>query len=279
MVGSDVCGFAGNTNPTLCARWAMLGAFSSFYRNHNADGQIPQEFYRWPIVAEAAKVAIDIRYRLLDYLYTALWQQTEDGTPLVNPMFFQYPNDTNTAPIEYQYFYGDALLVSPVTDVNSTGVSIYLPDDLFYDFYTGTPVRGEAKWLQLSNINYTTIPLHIRGGTILPLRIASANTTTELRKQNFHIMIAPGLDGTASGQLYLDEGDAIEQPKTSLIKYEYANGTVNWGGRFGYDPLVYVAKVTLLGGIPTSKTSLGKRCIVATRNVGWSLTEAGSISF
>lgn len=92
-------------------------------------------------------------------------------------------------------------------------------------------------------------------------------------------MIAPGLDGTASGQLYLDEGDAIEQPKTSLIKYEYANGTVNWGGRFGYDPLVYVAKVTLLGGIPTSKTSLGKRCIVATRNVGWSLTEAGSISF
>ncbi|TLD21839.1 Glycoside hydrolase family 31 [Venturia nashicola] len=280
MVGSDVCGFAGNTNPTLCARWAMLGAFSSFYRNHNADGQIPQEFYRWPVVTKAAKVAIDIRYRLLDYLYTALWQQTTDGTPLINPMFFQYPNDINTAPIEYQYFYGDALLVSPVTDVNSTSVNIYLPNDIFYDFYTGAPIRGEAKSLQLTNINYTTIPLHIRGGTVLPLRMASANTTTELRKQNFHIMIAPGLDGKASGQLYLDEGNAIDQPKTSLVKFEYANGNLKWDGNFGYDPGVKVEKLTLLGGNSnSSKTSLEKRWVGAARDVGWSLLQAGSVDF
>jgi alpha-glucosidase len=281
MVGSDVCGFAGNTTSTLCARWAMLGAFSSFYRNHNADGSISQEYYRWPIVAEAAKVAIDVRYRLLDYIYTALWQQTQDGTPLVNPMFFQYPNDTTTFPIEYQYFFGDAVLVSPVTDVNSTSVNIYLPDDIFYDFFTGLPVRGEGKWLQLNNINYTTIPLHIRGGTILPLRISSANTTTELRKQNFNIVVAPGLDGTASGQLYLDEGDAIDQPQTSLIQYTYANGTLHWDGRFGYDPGVHVARVTLLGGSPSSKTNkryVEARFIVAERDVGWPLTETGSIN-
>ncbi|RDI77048.1 hypothetical protein Vi05172_g12975 [Venturia inaequalis] len=279
MVGSDVCGFARDTNPTLCARWAMLGAFSSFYRNHNADGQIPQEFYRWPIVTEAAKVAIDIRYRLLDYLYTALWQQTTDGTPLVNPMFFQYPNDTNTAPIEYQYFYGDALLVSPVTDVNSTSVSIYLPDDIFYDFYTGTPVRGQAKWVQLYNISYTTIPLHIRGGTILPLRAASANTTTELRKQSFEIVVAPGLDGKAFGQLYIDEGEAIEQPQTSLIRFEYFNRILKWYGNFEYDPLVNITKFTVLGGRYPPPRGMERASLVAAKDAGWSLTEAGSVAF
>lgn len=247
MVGSDVCGYADDTTETLCARWATLGAFSPFYRNHASTGKSYQEFYRWPTVATAARNAIAARYKLLDYIYTALYRQTIDGTPLINPLWFNYPSDSNTFPIQYQYFYGESLLVSPVTEENITSVSIYLPNDIFYDFWTYQPVRGQGKFVTLSDVPFTTIPLHFKGGTIFPLRSQSANTTTELRKQGFSIVIAPGLDGTASGELYLDEGDAVEQPHTSDIRFKYAGGKLSITGSFGYGNGLVIDEIILLG--------------------------------
>ena len=93
MVGPDSCGFGmcdilrtidtfsfffadlsyaryvldGNTNEELCNRWMQLSAFFPFYRNHNILGALPQEPYRWASVAEASRVAMDVRYRMLPY--------------------------------------------------------------------------------------------------------------------------------------------------------------------------------------------------------------------
>lgn len=248
MVGSDVCGFAENTTENLCARWATLGAFSPFYRNHNSDLANPQEFYRWSSVAEAARNAISIRYRLLDYLYTALFIQSENGTPLLNPMWAFYPNDKNTYPIDTQFFFGPQVLVSPVIDEDSTAVSIYLPNDLFYDWYTLQPIKGTGASMQLSDIAFTTIPLHIRGGSILPLRAKSANTTTALRQQPFSILVAPGNDGTACGELYLDDGESLTQTAVSEISFNWADDTFSMNGTFGYGVGdVGISDVNILG--------------------------------
>lgn len=75
---------------------------------------------------------------------------------MVSPMFFSYPEDTNTFGLQYQYFYGDAILVAPVTEENSTSTTIYLPDDQYYDFYTYESVRGTASYITLTDVAYTT---------------------------------------------------------------------------------------------------------------------------
>lgn len=200
----------------------MLGAFNPFYRNHATYRSPHQEFYLWPLVTNAAKYAIDIRYRLLDYIYTALARQSGDGTPTLSPLWHVYPQDKETFPIDHQFFYGDCILVSPVTG-DSTNVRIYLPDDQFYDFETQKPVRGKGEWVDLKDVPYDRIPLHIRGGCAVPLRTESAMTTTELRQKGFEILVAPGLDGKARGSLYMDDGETLDGGEYKVhIDFEFS---------------------------------------------------------
>lgn len=247
MVGTDVCGFGGNTTEELCARWASLGAFYPFYRNHNELGTIGQEFYRWPSVAESARKSIDIRYRLLDYTYSQFHRQSQTGQPFVMPMFYQYPQDKNTFAIDSQFFYGDSILVSPVTEKGATSVDAYFPKDLFYDWYTGKPLQGEGKKITLKDIKTSDIPLHVRGGTVTPIRHETANTTTALRKKPFELIIAPDSDGKAEGFVYIDDGDSIDQPKILRLNFKYAENMMTSDGDRSYSPEAIVEKVTRLG--------------------------------
>ncbi|KAI3341136.1 glycosyl hydrolases family 31-domain-containing protein [Ustulina deusta] len=264
MVGSDVCGFNGKAQEQMCARWALLGAFQPFYRNH-ADISAPnQEFYLWESVMKAAQKAIDARYRLLDYIYTAMHRAASTGAPIVNPLFFLYPNDAATFGIDLQWFYGDALLVSPVTDDDATSVTFYLPDDVFYDFWTLQPIQGTGAAVTVDDVAFTDIPVHIRGGTILPLRSASGNTTEVVRRNDFTLIIAPDSDGRASGSLYLDDGDSLDVgSKYSDISFAWDGKILRAEGIFGYRTDVVVESVKILGGeVPVTKEGT------------WSLNEA-----
>lgn len=287
MTGSDVCGFGGDTTEELCARWASLGAFNTFFRNHNSLDSSSQEFYLWDTVAESARKAIDIRYRLLDYMYTAMAKASDDGTPVQYPMFYLYPEDKATWALEMQFFYGPGLLVAPILEEGVTSVDVYLPEDTFYDWYTHEPVCGTASTYTFSDVNTTSIPLLIRSGVILPLRESSANTTTALRKENFEILIPVDSHGKAKGELYFDDGESLDPESNggvTWIQFSYSCGKLVIDGEFGYEVPVVISKITLLDGRETcgsssnssSSANAGEFVSRRTKDVEISLNEAGT---
>jgi alpha-glucosidase len=194
--------------------------------------------------------------RAVDYIYTAIYKQNQTGTPTLNPLFFNYPEDSNTYPIDLQFFYGDGILVSPVTEENSTTVNYYLPNDIFYEWGTGKPVRGRGEYVS-AEVDVTEITVHYKGGIVYPQRVESANTTTALRQKPFNIVIAPGLDGRAEGSLYLDDGKSYVQESVSEIDFAYKDGKFSMTGSFEYDAGVNIQTITVLGVACKPKKSDG----------------------
>jgi alpha-glucosidase len=52
----------------------------------------------------------------VDYIYTALYRQSTVGTPLMQPLFFHYPDVADTFGIQSQWMYGPNMMVAPVMD-------------------------------------------------------------------------------------------------------------------------------------------------------------------
>ncbi|CAG9982075.1 unnamed protein product [Clonostachys byssicola] len=281
MTGSDTCGFGDNTTEELCARWASLGAFNTFYRNHNQLDMVDQEFYLWDTVAESARKAIDVRYRLLDYMYTAMARASKDGEPVLYPVFYLYPQDRKTWALENQFFYGKGVLVAPVLEEGATSVDAYLPNDAFYDWHTHDLVCGRGANHTFADVDTTSIPILIRSGVILPLRVSSANTTTSLREQDFELVLPLDKNGEATGELYFDDGESIDPANNggvSWINLSFKDGELRIEGEFNYQVPVSISKITLLegsqacAGNATVDSAASKR----TADVKLSLNEPGS---
>lgn len=187
---------------------------------------------------------------------------------MLNPLWYKYPKDANTFGIDLQFLFGDSILVSPVTEENSTSVDIYLPDDVFYDFKDYTIIQGQGKTVTLDNVGFTEIPVYIRGGSILPLRANSTMTTKELRATDFEILVAVGRDGTAKGSLYVDDGVSLTPSSSTHLTFAYNHGLLSVKGSFGYNLGVKVARVVFLGvgKGPQSVDVQGKKL---TQGSGW----------
>lgn len=116
FVGSDICGFMQDTNPNLCQKWTLLGAFYPFSRNHNTIGTISQEPYAFEDeIRNNMANAIKIRYTLMRYYYSQLYVHSIEGGMFWKPMFFEFPDDSKTYnDLERNIMIGSALKLSAV---------------------------------------------------------------------------------------------------------------------------------------------------------------------
>ncbi|XP_020616218.1 maltase-glucoamylase, intestinal-like [Orbicella faveolata] len=220
-IGADVCGFFDHPTPEMCLRWTQLGAFYPFFRNHNGFGNKAQDPAAFgEEFANKARKVLQTRYRLLPFLYTLFYEAQMDGSTVVRPVMHEFADDKDTWEIDRQFLWGPSLLISPVLEESKTTVDAYFPDDRWYDYYTGKEMSTRKGHVPL-DAPLDHIPLHVRGGYIIPTQ-EPANNTAFSRKKPMGLIVALGDEGEASGQLFWDDGESIDTVKNSkylLIKF------------------------------------------------------------
>jgi alpha-glucosidase len=167
FTGPDTGGFNGSPSPELLTRWTQLSAFMPFFRNHSAFWTEDQEPWAFGEPWESAnRAAIELRYRMLPYVYTAFWQCAQTGIPIMRPLFLAFPEDSATYCVEDEFLLGDSLLVAPVLEEGATRRSVYLPAGRWYDFWTSQAHDGPATIDASAPLEQ--IPLYARAGSVIP---------------------------------------------------------------------------------------------------------------
>jgi len=190
---ADIGGFHGGdpADPAfreLLVRWFQWGALSPVFRLHGDRVPFTKADPEWrdgvrqfgsgganevwsfgPDVYEILVRYLRLRERLRPYLREAMRAAHERGTPVMRPLFYDFPEDARAWEIADQYMLGDAALVAPVLEANVRERSVYLPrGSTWTDPLTGLVHEGGQSLSLPAPIE--TIPVLLRNGRELPIR-------------------------------------------------------------------------------------------------------------
>jgi alpha-glucosidase len=220
--GADIGGFFGNATPELFARWIELGALYPFARGHTVRGSAPHE--PWVFGDEVTAIArryLELRYRLLPYLYTLIERAASTGEPAWRPLVYAYPADPEVTALHDQALIGPDLLVAPVYHSGTLARPVYLPAGTWHDYWTGEQLTGPQHTLAPAPLG--TLPLYARTGAIIPsgpaMRASDARPLDALTLD----LYLGGDASEAHGELYEDDGHtfAYQQGAFRRTRYHY----------------------------------------------------------
>ena len=238
--GTDIGGFVPTPEFTaeLYVRWFQFGAFCPLFRCHGRAWKLrlpwgwnmgdagPAEInhYTGAAIPDSGQLHdarvepicrkyLELRYRMLPYLYSAVRECATTGMPIMRPLWLHFPDDPKAVARGDQYLWGKSMLVAPVVEKGATTRRVYLPASIWYDFWTGEQLEGGSEISR--PVELDTIPLYVRAGSILPLGPVK-QFVDEKVDEPLSLTIYPGAD--ASFLLYEDDG----------ISFNYRKG--DWTG-------------------------------------------------
>ncbi len=210
--GYDVGGFAGEASREMFARWIALGAFSPFYRGHSMINSRDAEPWTFgEEVEEVSRNYLNLRYRLLPYLYSVFREAGRTGMPVQRSLAIDYTHDHRIyqANYENQYLFGPSFLIAPVRS-HDTIVKVLLPKGAWYDFYRDTHYEGDTEILY--EVRSDEIPIFVKAGAIIPMQ-TQVQSTKEQPEDVLLLHVYHGSEASVF-DFYDDDGET----------YAYRNG-------------------------------------------------------
>ena len=201
FVGADIGGIMPVPSPELYTRWMQTGLLTPFAWTHSLG---PGNLEPWGFgnrMEAINRESIKLRYRLLPYIYTAFWEASQTGQPIMKPLMLEYPDDWLAVGTNDEYLFGNDLLVAPIVKDYDESRSVYLPKGTWIDYWTDRRYVGPTT-IQVS-APLDKLPLFVRGGTVLPSQ-QDMQYTDQFPVDPLTLDVYP--DGSSAGEYYDDDG-------------------------------------------------------------------------
>jgi alpha-D-xyloside xylohydrolase len=217
----------------LLTRWYQWGAFNPIFRIHGYQSETePWKFGQQ--VEDNMRKMLDLRYRLIPYIYSEAWQITHNRSTMMRPLVMDFYGDSIALKQPFEYMFGKALLVAPVTEPNVKEWNVYLPEPAtWYDFWTGKRFNGGQTIKTASPLD--KIPLFVKAGSIIPMG-KFIQYTGQKPLDTLEIRVYKGADGRF--ELYEDEGDSYNYEKGNYtvipFRWDEKRRTLTIGEKQGY---------------------------------------------
>ncbi|MGI6107842.1 MAG: TIM-barrel domain-containing protein [Lachnospiraceae bacterium] len=210
----------GAKDEELTVRWVQYGVFSPIMRLHSSDCEFmhKEPWLFSPGYKETLERYLRLRHSLIPYLYTMNVRASRDGVPLVQPLYYGDPENWELyRHFRNEYYFGDSLLVSPVTQArDKTGfaeVKTWIPDGGWTDLFSGVHYRGKRQTEMVRDLS--DIPVLAKDGAVLPMTDLSTEelyTASTDSPEHLLLKVFPGKDGAF--EMLEDDGTGTEyQPE------------------------------------------------------------------
>ncbi|MGI6264064.1 MAG: TIM-barrel domain-containing protein [Acutalibacteraceae bacterium] len=274
--------YASNTDPgyrELYTRWVQFGCFLPVFRSHGTC--FAREIWRFgeegDIFYDSIRKFIELRYTLLPYIYSTAWQVTRNGASFLRPLGFAFAGDETALRQSDSYLFGEAFLVSPVTEGQyyegadtpldaPKQKDVYLPAGTdWYDFFSEKRLAGGQTVTVETPID--AMPLFVRAGSLIPTAPVM-QYVDEIPDAPYTLTVYPGADGAFT--LYEDEGDGYAYESGAYaetdLRWDDAARRLTFAARRGDFPGMTAARtwrLRLIGGEEKAVTYTGDELTVA----------------
>jgi alpha-glucosidase len=211
FVGCDIGGFAGNATAELFARWMQVGMLYPLMRGHSAMSTARHEPWVFGDRTEnICREYINLRYQLLPYIYNLFWEAATTGAPILRPLLYHFPNDTQTYSLYDQVLLGPSLMAAPVYRPGVEHRAVYLPAGTWFDWWSGESYQGPIHILAHAPLE--KMPLYVRGGAVIPMQPVM-QYVNELPSHEIRLRVWPG---NSEYTFYEDDGQTFDYLKQNF---------------------------------------------------------------